>query len=73
MTKEWLAYSEAQKIYGLSKPTLRKLVKNGDITASRPSAKKVLLKKKSIDEYFERAAVDNGAEVDALFKKIAGV
>jgi len=48
---EWITVSEASKIYSLSKPTIRKLIERGDVIAIKPAKRKLLINKKSFDDY----------------------
>jgi excisionase family DNA binding protein len=56
---EWVSYSDAQKITGLSRVTLWKMAKNGLIPASK-QGRAVRLHRKSIDALMWR-----GTEADA--------
>jgi len=53
MQKEWISLSDASKIYSLSKPTIKKLLMDGDIIAKKIKSGKWLINKKSFDEYLE--------------------
>ena len=49
-TKTWITLQEASKRVSLSKPTLLKLINNGDITAKRLSGK-WLINVNSLEDY----------------------
>lgn len=57
--KLWLTYDEASTLFGLSKRTLRKLVKEGKIKAGPPERigkKGVRLSLESLVNYFENGS-----------------
>jgi excisionase family DNA binding protein len=51
----WLTYSQAQKLSGLGRTTLWKLVNSGEIKGARVG-RAVRLNRRSLEEYLERAS-----------------
>jgi excisionase family DNA binding protein len=53
--REWLTYSQAGQIVGLSRGTLWKLISAGEVEAVR-IGRAVRIRKKSLNAYMERSA-----------------
>lgn len=60
--QEWVSYRDAQKITGLSRVTLWKMVNNGLIPVSR-QGRAVRLHRESLDEVMWRGTRDTGASL----------
>jgi excisionase family DNA binding protein len=56
VTREWVTYKQAEELSGLSRTTLWKLLSAGEIKAAR-IGRAVRIKRRSIDDYLERASV----------------
>jgi len=56
MRREWLGYEEARRLTGLSRTTLHRLVKLGEVKAAR-IGRSVRINRASLEEYMERQAV----------------
>ncbi len=54
--REWLGYEEARRLVGLSRSTLYRLVKTGEIKGAR-IGRSVRINRASLDEYMERQTV----------------
>jgi excisionase family DNA binding protein len=54
--REWLGYEEARRLVGLSRTTLYRLVKTGEIKGAR-IGRSVRINRASLDEYMERQTV----------------
>ena len=54
--REWLAYEEARQLVGLSRSTLHKLVKAGEVKGAR-IGRSVRINRASLEEYMERQTV----------------
>ncbi len=54
-TREWVTYKQAEEVSGLSRTTLWKLLSVGEIKAAR-IGRAVRIKRRSLEEYLERAA-----------------
>lgn len=55
---DWLTYEEAQRLVGLGRTTLWRLVSAGEIKAAHVG-RAVRLNRKSLENYLERAAEDD--------------
>ena len=51
--REWLGYEEARRLVGLSRTTLYRLVKTGEIKGAR-IGRSVRINRASLEEYMER-------------------
>jgi len=49
-TQDWVSELEAQRISGLSRATLRRLIKNGEIRATKVGGAR-MIDKRSLEEY----------------------
>jgi excisionase family DNA binding protein len=54
--REWLGYEEARRLVGLSRTTLYRLVKIGEIKGAR-IGRTVKINRASLEEYMERQTV----------------
>jgi excisionase family DNA binding protein len=54
--REWLGYEEARRLVGLSRTTLYRLVKTGEIKGAR-IGRSVRINRASLEEYMERQTV----------------
>ena len=54
--REWLGYEEARRLVGLSRATLYRLVKLGEVKAARVG-RSVRISRASLEEYMERQTV----------------
>ena len=50
-TREWLSISEVSETLGLCEPTVRKLVKTGQLTGYRIGTKLIRIKKKDLNDF----------------------
>jgi excisionase family DNA binding protein len=57
--KEWLSYADAEKYCGLSRVTLWRLVRGGQVRAARVG-RSVRLDRRSLQQYMESAANEHG-------------
>ena len=57
--REWLNYAQAERLAGLSRTTLWRLVGSGEIKAARVG-RAVRINRKSLEEYMERATAKQG-------------
>ena len=53
----WLTYQEAQRLVGLGRTTLWRLVSAGEVKSAR-IGRAVRINRRSLEEYLERAAED---------------
>ena len=58
--QEWVTYRQAEKISGLSRTTLWRLVKAGEVKAAKVG-RAVRINRGSLDAYMRRSAVGSGA------------
>ena len=58
--REWLGYGEARRLVGLSRTTLHRLVKLGEVKAAR-IGRSVKINRTSLEEYMERQTVGGDA------------
>jgi excisionase family DNA binding protein len=52
---QWVTYAEAQRLVGLGRTTLWRLVSSGDVRAARVG-RAVRIDRKSLEEFMERTA-----------------
>jgi len=55
VSAEWLSYKDAERVVGLGRTTLWKLVSSGEVQAARVG-RAVRLNRRSLEEYLERHA-----------------
>jgi excisionase family DNA binding protein len=55
ITREWVTYKQAEKLSGLSRTTLWKMLSAGEVKAARVG-RAVRINRRSLDEYLERAS-----------------
>jgi excisionase family DNA binding protein len=55
VSAEWLSYKDAERVVGLGRTTLWKLVTSGEVQAARVG-RAVRLNRRSLEEYLERHA-----------------
>ncbi len=55
LTPEWITYEEAQRLVGLGRTTLWRLVRAGEVKAARVG-RAVRISRRSLEEYMERAS-----------------
>ena len=55
--REWLGYAEARQLVGLSRTTLYRLVKTGEVKAAR-IGRTVKISRASLEHYMERQVVE---------------
>jgi excisionase family DNA binding protein len=58
VTPEWITYAQAQRLVGLGRTTLWRLVNTGEIKAAHVG-RAVRLNRKSLEDCLERAAADD--------------
>jgi excisionase family DNA binding protein len=56
---EWITYEEAQRLVGLGRTTLWRLVRAGEVKAARVG-RAVRISRRSLEEYMERASGEAG-------------
>ena len=59
--REWLGYEEARQLVGLSRSTLHKLVKAGEVKGAR-IGRTVKINRASLEEYMERQTIGGSEE-----------
>lgn len=60
VTQEWVTYRQAEEISGLSRTTLWRLVRAGEVEAAKVG-RAVRINRRSLDAYMKRSSVDSGA------------
>ena len=60
MTREWLSYKEAEQLVGLSRSTLWRLVRDGELTV-RKVGRAARISRESLDAYMRHSRSDGGA------------
>jgi excisionase family DNA binding protein len=58
--REWLGYEEARRLIGLSRTTLYRLVKTGEIKAR--IGRSVRINRASLEEYMERRVISGNED-----------
>lgn len=62
VAQEWVTYRQAEEISGLSRTTLWRLVRAGEVEAAKVD-RAVRINRDSLDAYMRRSAVGSGAGV----------
>ncbi len=61
VTQEWVTYRQAEEISGLSRTTLWRLVRAGEVEAAKVG-RAVRINRRSLDAYMKRSTVGSGTE-----------
>lgn len=60
VTQEWVTYRQAEEISGLSRTTLWRLMRAGEVEAAKVG-RAVRINRQSLDAYMKRSAFESGA------------
>lgn len=71
---DWVDLQQAAREYPYSRRTFWKFISAGQLTAYRPTGKKILLRRSEIDAFFAASPVEQDVEqiVDAVVKEVLG-